>query len=152
MIINVFFVYKGVVYGRAFQVQDSTALPYLENRECTLGGYMTTIATFYSREGNRNFPVIVYIATNKNEHWLGDAPLQNIAKQIFECSGPNGHNVEYLLRFVFPIYGRSNLSYFIFFFLFLLFSSLSLSLSHTFHFMCHAQISRVYAPLSARSS
>ncbi|KAG6798266.1 glutathione-specific gamma-glutamylcyclotransferase 2 [Apis mellifera caucasica] len=89
---------EGVVYGRAFQVQDSTALPYLENRECTLGGYMTTIATFYSREGNRNFPVIVYIATNKNEHWLGDAPLQNIAKQIFECSGPNGHNVEYLLR------------------------------------------------------
>lgn len=97
---------------------------------------MTTIATFYSREGNRNFPVIVYIATNKNEHWLGDAPLQNIAKQIFECSGPNGHNVEYLLRFVFPIYGRSNLSYFIFFFLFLLFSSLSLSLSHTHFILC----------------
>lgn len=148
-VINVFFVYKGVVYGRAFQVQDSTALPYLENRECTLGGYMTTITTFYSREGNRNFPVIIYIATNKNEHWLGDAPLQNIAKQISECSGPNGHNVEYLLRFVFPytvvlIY---SLSYFMLFFLFLLFFFFLI-----FYFMCHAQISRVYAPLSARSS
>lgn len=89
---------EGVVYGRAFQVQDSTALPYLENRECTLGGYITTIATFHSREGNRSFPVIIYIATNENEHWLGEAPLYSIAKQIFECSGPSGHNVEYLLR------------------------------------------------------
>lgn len=93
---------QGVVYGRAFQVQDTAAFPYLENRECTLGGYMTTIATFYSREGNRSFPVIIYIATNKNKYWLGEAPLQDIANQISECSGPNGHNVEYLLRFVSP--------------------------------------------------
>ncbi|CAK9814919.1 Glutathione-specific gamma-glutamylcyclotransferase 1 [Anthophora plagiata] len=89
---------EGVVYGRAFQVQDNAALPYLQNRECTLGGYMTTITTFYSRKGHRSIPVIVYMATNKNEHWLGDAPLYNIAKQISECSGPSGHNVEYLLR------------------------------------------------------
>ncbi|XP_071876595.1 putative glutathione-specific gamma-glutamylcyclotransferase 2 isoform X1 [Bombus fervidus] len=89
---------EGIVYGRAFQIQDTAALPYLENRECSLGGYVTTIATFHSREGNRSFPVIIYIATNKNKHWLGEAPLQNIAKQISECSGPNGHNVEYLLR------------------------------------------------------
>ncbi|XP_017761456.1 PREDICTED: LOW QUALITY PROTEIN: glutathione-specific gamma-glutamylcyclotransferase 1 [Eufriesea mexicana] len=89
---------EGIVYGRAFQVQDNAALPYLENRECALGGYVTTITTFYSRVGNRSFPVIVYIATNENEHWLGEAPLLNIAKQISECSGLNGHNVEYLLR------------------------------------------------------
>lgn len=134
-VINVFFVYKGVVYGRAFQVQDSTALPYLENRECTLGGYMTTITTFYSREGNRNFPVIIYIATNKNEHWLGDAPLQNIAKQISECSGPNGHNVEYLLRFVFPytvilIYSLSYFMFFFFFFYFFFFLYFILCVTH----------------------
>lgn len=89
---------EGTVYGRAFQVQNNAALPYLENRECALGGYVTTVSTFYSREENRNFPVIIYIATNKNEHWLGDAPLHSIAQQIFECSGPSGHNVEYLLR------------------------------------------------------
>ncbi|XP_043528150.1 glutathione-specific gamma-glutamylcyclotransferase 1 [Frieseomelitta varia] len=89
---------EGVVYGRAFQVQDSAALPYLESRECTLGGYVSTITTFHTREGNRSIPVITYIATNKNEHWLGEAPLHIIAKQISECSGPNGHNVEYLLR------------------------------------------------------
>lgn len=89
---------EGVVYGRAFQVQDTTALPYLENRECTLGGYMTTIATFHSRDGSRSFPVVIYIATNENEHWLGEASLYSIAAQISECSGPSGHNVEYLLR------------------------------------------------------
>lgn len=59
---------------------------------------MTTISTFYSREGARDFPVVIYIATDKNEHWLGDAPLHNIATQIYESSGPSGHNVEYLLR------------------------------------------------------
>ncbi|KAM0733851.1 Glutathione-specific gamma-glutamylcyclotransferase 1 [Formica fusca] len=89
---------EGIVYGRAFQVQDSAALSYLENRECSLGGYLTTIATFHSRDEGKQFSVIIYIATNKNEQWLGEASLQTIARQITECSGPSGHNVEYLLR------------------------------------------------------
>ncbi|XP_076243353.1 putative glutathione-specific gamma-glutamylcyclotransferase 2 [Calliopsis andreniformis] len=89
---------EGIVYGRAFHVHDRVALPYLEKRECTLGGYTTTISTFYSREGQKSIPVIIYIATNKNEHWLGEASLHNIARQISECSGPSGHNVEYLFR------------------------------------------------------
>ncbi|KZC05462.1 Cation transport regulator-like protein 1, partial [Dufourea novaeangliae] len=89
---------EGIVYGRAFQVQDSAALPYLENRECTLGGYITTFSTFYNRDESRSFPVVIYIATNRNEHWLGEAPLHHIAGQIFECTGPSGHNIEYLLR------------------------------------------------------
>ncbi|KAH0951719.1 hypothetical protein HN011_001312 [Eciton burchellii] len=89
---------ENTVYGRAFQVQDSAALAYLEKRECALGGYLTTIATFYSKDGVKQFPVVIYIATNKNEHWLGEASLQTIACQITECSGPSGHNVEYLLR------------------------------------------------------
>jgi cation transport protein ChaC len=39
-----------------------------------------------------------YVATPSNKLWLGDAPLTEIASQIVECSGPSGHNVEYLLR------------------------------------------------------
>lgn len=89
---------EGIVYGRAFQVEDSVALLYLENRECTLGGYVTTFSTFYSRNGDKSFSVIVYIATNNNDQWLGDAPLHCIADQILRSSGPSGHNVEYLLR------------------------------------------------------
>lgn len=89
---------EGTVHGRAFQVLDGTAFPYLEKRECTLGGYISTISTFFSREDGRKFPVIIYIATNQNEHWLGEAPLHAIANQISECAGPGGHNIEYLLR------------------------------------------------------
>ncbi|XP_015604297.1 putative glutathione-specific gamma-glutamylcyclotransferase 2 [Cephus cinctus] len=88
----------GIVYGRAFEVKGEAALPYLERRECTLGGYLSILTHFHSRDGTRNFPVLVYIATNLNQHWLGEAPLHSIARQITECSGPSGHNVEYLLR------------------------------------------------------
>lgn len=89
---------EGIVYGRAFQVKDATALPYLNKRECSLGGYLNTISTFHTRDGKKSFPVIIYIATKENQHWLGEAPLCTIAKQITECSGPSGHNAEYLLR------------------------------------------------------
>lgn len=89
---------EGIVHGRAFRVQDTAALTYLENRECALGGYLTTIAVFHSRDEGKQFPVVIYIATNKNVHWLGEASLQIIARQITECSGPSGHNAEYLLR------------------------------------------------------
>ncbi|XP_057328904.1 putative glutathione-specific gamma-glutamylcyclotransferase 2 [Microplitis mediator] len=87
-----------ITYGRAFEVKGDAALPYLNNRECKLGGYLTTITTFYSRDKKLSFPVVIYIATNDNEHWLGDAPLKDIAEQIFNSKGPSGHNVEYLLR------------------------------------------------------
>ena len=90
---------QGTVYGRAFEVKNSAALPYLQKRECTLGGYLTTMSTFHSRDGKSNFPVVIYIAAEKNEHWLGEAPLSSIARQISECAGPSGHNVEYLLRY-----------------------------------------------------
>ncbi|XP_012284752.1 putative glutathione-specific gamma-glutamylcyclotransferase 2 isoform X2 [Orussus abietinus] len=86
------------VYGRAFKVKDNEAMRYLEKRECSLGGYLTALTTFYSRDDGKSFPAVLYIATNKNEHWLGKAPLQTIADQIAESSGPSGHNVEYLLR------------------------------------------------------
>ncbi|XP_076168755.1 putative glutathione-specific gamma-glutamylcyclotransferase 2 isoform X4 [Ptiloglossa arizonensis] len=89
---------QGIVYGRAFQVHDSTALSYLKNRECILGGYITTLSTFCTQAGNEDISTIIFIATSKNEQWLGEAPLHTIAAQIYECSGPSGHNVEYLLR------------------------------------------------------
>ncbi|XP_034946956.1 putative glutathione-specific gamma-glutamylcyclotransferase 2 [Chelonus insularis] len=89
---------KEITYGRVFKIKDISALPYLEQRECNLGGYLTAITTFYSRDGKSAFPALIYIATSKNDQWLGDAPLHDIAKQIIECKGPSGHNVEYLLR------------------------------------------------------
>lgn len=104
---------EGIVWGRAFEVRGEAALPYLDTRECKLGGYHLKFTTFYPRlsspyssdsessEGSTapvSFPAVFYIATPTNKHWLGDAPLTEIASQIVECSGPSGHNVEYLLR------------------------------------------------------
>lgn len=42
--------------------------------------------------------VLVYIATPDNRHWIGFEPLPKIARQILDCHGPSGSNVEYLLR------------------------------------------------------
>lgn len=91
----------GVVWGKAFRLTGEAALPYLDNRECKLGGYRTQFSTFYVRNNRdeiREFPALIYIATPDNKHWLGDAPLPEIADQIVSSKGATGHNVEYLLR------------------------------------------------------
>lgn len=96
--------FQGEVWGCAFEITGEAAITYLMNRECKQGGYMTKFATFYPREGLQQtsspMTVMFYIAVPKNDLWLGDAPLDEIAHQISECSGASGHNVEYLFRLV----------------------------------------------------
>ncbi|KAM3960781.1 putative glutathione-specific gamma-glutamylcyclotransferase 2 [Aphomia sociella] len=101
---------EGITWGKAFLVspEDKAALPYLSNRECQLGGYKTCTVNFYPRPilspSTNNYlseekrEALLYIAVPGNRHWLGTAPLADIAKQIIECRGPSGTNVEYLLR------------------------------------------------------
>ncbi|XP_047508164.1 putative glutathione-specific gamma-glutamylcyclotransferase 2 [Pieris napi] len=112
---------EGVTWGKAFLVaaDDHTALPYLTNRECQLGGYRTYTVHFHPKSlyfptnhphssnhlNSSSFPhsasqkdAVLYIAVPENRHWLGAAPLPDIAKQILECRGASGSNVEYLLR------------------------------------------------------
>lgn len=90
-------------------MRGEAALPYLDRRECKLGGYHVKLTTFFPRKSPNHsdsdtgpfpssFPAVFYIATPSNKLWLGDAPLTDIASQIVECSGKSGHNVEYLLR------------------------------------------------------
>ncbi|XP_034248487.1 glutathione-specific gamma-glutamylcyclotransferase 1 [Thrips palmi] len=104
----------GVVWGRAFELSGEAALPYLANRECKLGGYITNFATFFPKRPCLDdagvgggvpggvpvqpFAALLYVATPSNRLWLGDAPLPLMAHQIVECRGATGHNVEYLLR------------------------------------------------------
>lgn len=100
---------EGITWGKAFLVaaEDTAALPYLDTRECTLGGYRIYTVNFHPRpdcfssspsslQEKKN--AVLYIAVPENKHWLGAAPLPDIAKQILECHGPSGSNVEYLLR------------------------------------------------------
>lgn len=85
-------------------MKEKKAFSYLNNRECQLGGYLTTITTFFPRRDAKEekcikpFPVILYLATPSNRHWLGDSSLSDIANQICESTGNSGHNVEYVLR------------------------------------------------------
>jgi cation transport protein ChaC len=102
---------QSIVWGRAFEVKGEAALPYLDTRECKLGGYHVKLTTFFPHKSahgsdsdsisgpqTTSFPAVFYVATPDNKLWLGEAPLTEIASQIVECSGPSGHNVEYLLR------------------------------------------------------
>lgn len=89
----------GITWGVAYELKGEDALRYLENREVSLGGYTTAVVSFFPREaGLEPFPVLLYIATPANREWAGQAPMHEIATQITQCSGPAGHNVEYLLR------------------------------------------------------
>lgn len=96
---------EGITWGKAFLVaaENSVALPYLTKRECKLGGYKTCVVNFHptpflpaTRADKKD--ALLYIALPENKHWLGSAPLPDIAKQILECRGPSGSNVEYLPR------------------------------------------------------
>lgn len=100
---------EAITWGCAYKInyQDAlTKLEYLKKRECTLGGYVTLDTKFYPRLASGNtdeisgeaIPALVYIATEKNDHWLGDTSDKEIAEQIVNSTGPSGHNVEYLLR------------------------------------------------------
>lgn len=90
---------EAITWGIAFELIGETALKYLDQRECKLGGYQTLITTFFPRNGIlAPFSVLLYRATEDNNQWLGPAPLTEVAKQVTECKGEAGHNIEYVLR------------------------------------------------------
>ena len=72
-------------------------MAYLNHRE--KGGYTLHNVEFYPKEDNLiTFPVYVYIATESNKEFLGDAPMADIARQVARSRGPSGENSEYLLQ------------------------------------------------------
>lgn len=102
---------EGITWGKAFLISadDNAALPYLSTRECKLVGYRTHTVNFHPRPNlfgssssslsiTEKKNALLYIAVPENKHWLGAAPLPDIAKQILECHGQSGPNAEYLLR------------------------------------------------------
>lgn len=88
---------EGVVHGIAFAISEETAIPYLNKRECEMGGYISNFVKFQPSDG-MPFQALIYIATPTNRQWLGDAKTSEIADQIVNSKGDSGHNVEYLIR------------------------------------------------------
>ncbi|RKR03520.1 cation transport regulator ChaC [Kushneria sinocarnis] len=60
-------------------------------------GYLRFVTELYFDDGGRE-EGLVYIATEDNEAWLGEAPDHHIARQIADSSGPSGPNRDYLLQ------------------------------------------------------
>ncbi|XP_070576606.1 putative glutathione-specific gamma-glutamylcyclotransferase 2 [Ptychodera flava] len=91
---------KETVWGIAYEVpkdEIQKVKDHLDYRE--KGGYTATTVLFHPRDNSvKPIPVTIYIGTERNPNYLGDAPLDDIAKQIFESIGPSGKNIEYLME------------------------------------------------------
>ncbi|XP_026811966.1 putative glutathione-specific gamma-glutamylcyclotransferase 2 [Rhopalosiphum maidis] len=91
---------QGFVWGKAFLLPDETAFRYLEMREVYLGGYKVhkvDVLSDGADDCRRTVNATVYVATSDNGQWLGEAPVDELATQVATCSGPAGHNAEYVI-------------------------------------------------------
>ncbi|XP_072031945.1 putative glutathione-specific gamma-glutamylcyclotransferase 2 [Amphiura filiformis] len=90
------------VWGIAYEVADENrkyVKEYLDYRE--KGGYTVATVDFWPQyndmtKSSKPFKVMIYIATEDNEEYLGPASMEEIAKQIAVSVGPSGKNAEYL--------------------------------------------------------
>lgn len=80
--------------GMAYRVAPET-FEHLDHRE--KNGYLRFSTPLHFQSGGRA-EGLVYIATQNNAAWLGDAPLDELAAHIHASHGPSGSNREYLLR------------------------------------------------------
>lgn len=85
-------------WGRAFSLPPAERLAILaalDHRE--QGGYQRLSLPLVFGDGRRGRGV-TWIATRENEHYLGPAGTEAIARQIFSARGPSGPNTEYVFQ------------------------------------------------------
>ncbi|NVB40555.1 gamma-glutamylcyclotransferase [Pseudenhygromyxa sp. WMMC2535] len=86
----------GAIY-RVAPGHEAQVLATLDHRE--RGGYERyEVEAIVAADGERVPSVLVYVATPANPHWLGEAALEDIARQVARSVGPSGPNAEYVLR------------------------------------------------------
>ncbi|MGC3873749.1 gamma-glutamylcyclotransferase [Halomonas sp. GXIMD04776] len=86
-----------ICHGMAYRITPETLGP-LDVRE--KNGYLRLITELHfcnDRDGEQA-EGLVYIATEDNAAFLGDAPYHRIAQQIAGAQGPSGPNRDYLLN------------------------------------------------------
>lgn len=88
------------VYGVAYEIHAEDAenvRAHLDHRE--KGGYSAVKVTFHPIDiSESDIDLLIYIGTEDNPNYLGPAPLDDIANQIYRSVGPSGKNTEYLLN------------------------------------------------------
>ena len=83
-----------VCHGMAYRITPETLGP-LDVRE--KNGYLRLVTELHFDDGG-SVEGLVYIATEDNAAFLGDAPYHSIARQIAGAQGPSGPNRDYLLN------------------------------------------------------
>ncbi|SHJ85126.1 Cation transport regulator ChaC [Halomonas caseinilytica] len=83
-----------ICHGMAYRITPETLGP-LDVRE--KNGYLREVITLHFADSD-TAQGLVYIATEDNAAYLGDAPTAEIARQIAEARGPSGPNRDYLLN------------------------------------------------------
>jgi len=84
--------------GVAYRIRTGSrgeVLAYLDHRE--KNGYLKRTLDVELDDGRRG-EAITYVADPAGEHYLGAAPLAEMAQQIRVSTGPSGPNTEYVLR------------------------------------------------------
>ncbi|WP_371195731.1 gamma-glutamylcyclotransferase [Glaciecola sp. SC05] len=79
-------------FGMAFRVTPEVFL-HLDHRE--KNGYLREEVSIVLLSG-REVRGLVYIAYPDNAAFLGDAPIKDLAKHIFQSKGPSGKNKDYV--------------------------------------------------------
>jgi cation transport regulator ChaC len=85
-------------WGRAFALpreERLAILAALDHRE--QGGYQRLSLPLVFADGRRGRGV-TWIATRENDHYLGPARPDAIARQVFHARGPSGPNAEYVFQ------------------------------------------------------
>ena len=87
-------------WGMAYRVASCEAegvVAALDHRES--GGYeRRRVALQEARSGARLPNGLVYFATPGNPNYLGEAPIEEMARQVLRSRGPSGANLDYVLR------------------------------------------------------
>ncbi|KAF5281323.1 hypothetical protein FQR65_LT02953 [Abscondita terminalis] len=88
------------VWGVAYRIKNTDVekvMNHLDYRE--KGGYKRTKVVFFpSSMYDEPFDIIIYVGTEGNQNYAGEADESTIAEQILNSVGPSGTNVEYLLN------------------------------------------------------
>jgi len=88
-------------WGTVYCIPEEEAEVILKNLDYReKGGYTREEVEVYIR--GQGEPVvkkaILYVGTQKNSCFIGETPVEHIARQIYKCVGPSGPNVDYLLN------------------------------------------------------
>ncbi|XP_005094817.1 putative glutathione-specific gamma-glutamylcyclotransferase 2 [Aplysia californica] len=88
------------VWGVAYKIPSSeipAVTSHLDFRE--KGGYKQATVTFYPRVNtDEPFDLTLYVGTEDNPFYIGPAPVEEMAKQIFYSCGPSGNNKDYIFN------------------------------------------------------